>query len=124
MPSGDSATTLRSPPWAGPSLTSGLRPVSLWANGWVSSLSASALLALLVLFDQRNEQPSDEPFRVPRILQSQYTLGPDVWQGGLKALTDEGIFERVPDGHRGTVPHYRYRMHLDVIAGKVRCPQA
>lgn len=124
-------------------------PVTLWANGWVSYLPAAALLVLFVLFDQQTNpdrrrgphwmqpdsgvgppvgqsdpDPADrsDDIGVSRVLQSQYTLGPDVWHKGLAILETEGIVTRIRDGSRGFTPRYRYRTHDDVIADQVRCP--
>lgn len=124
-------------------------PLALWANGWVSYLPAAALMALLVLYDQqtnpdRRQGPHwmrpdsgvgppvgppapdaadrSDGIDVSRVLQTQYTIGPDVWHKGLAILVTEGIVTRIRDGSRGFAPRYRYRIHDDAIADQVRCP--
>lgn len=96
-------------------------PLDLWANGWVSALPARALLALFVLLDEHQIQGT-EWFRVPRVLQSQFTLGPDVWHGGLARLVDEGIVAERTQGTQGFVNRKEFRLHLDVIHAQSRCP--
>lgn len=97
-------------------------PLSFWANGWASTLPARALLALLVLLDVQSCDETDW-FGVPRVLQSQFTLGPDVWQSGLARLVREGIVDQRVDGTMGFVNRKQYRLNLEVIRTRSCCPR-
>lgn len=88
-------------------------PVSLWGNGWVSDLSGAALVALLVLLDQRSV--STRPVVVPRIRRSQYDITPSVWRKGRDELTSRGLLRIAPGPTAGVVVRDSYVVDYDRI---------
>lgn len=98
-------------------------PLTLWANGWVSALSAAALVSLVLLVDQAKDQHGiRHPIDVPRIRVSQYAVSKDIWAKGCEELASTGLIRREPHRTAGAVALSRYFLHPDVMATSVACP--
>lgn len=77
-------------------------PLAVWVNGTVSALSGRALAVLLVLWNFERAARG-EPFRVPKVKQSQFGLRNDLWHAGVTELEEFGCVRRVADKSRAPV---------------------
>lgn len=132
--------------WPGPPLD---LPGALWANGWVSTLRASELAVLLVLwtewrdavFYDRADAPAGtykrhattapwpppdttrRDFRMPRTRDSQYGLSKQLWSAGRHGLESLGLIETKDTAIGGAAPTVIYRIrrrNLDRLAPTIR----
>jgi hypothetical protein len=98
-------------------------PVSLWANGWVSELSAAALMVFLIVLDRPGPRRGNAaPFRVPRIRRSQYAATKAVWLKGRDELQSRGVITRKVGDRSGAVNRELYFLNLETIESKNLCP--
>ena len=97
-------------------------PATLWSNGWISELPASALCVLLALFDQAHHGRGVEEVTVPKIRSSQYTIRPDSWRAGIAALREHGLVTDVLRRPAGALTYHSYSVDFDQITTHRLCP--
>ena len=61
-------------------------PAELWANGWVTNLTAKSLITYLIIRNHSRE--AEGVIRIPKIRASQYALKPDHWAHGVNQLKE------------------------------------
>lgn len=82
-------------------------PAELWANGWVSGLSAKSLIAYTVLLIHRENNGRSH---VPKVRTHQHAITADLWAPAIKELTRHRL---VRTHHRdlvGAVPRIDYEL--------------
>jgi hypothetical protein len=75
-------------------------PVELWKNGWILSLSATALALLLVLLEHQGGHKQARYVVGPR--RDRYGLSPDTWTLARKELEDDHKILQVGRTPQGT----------------------
>ena len=92
-------------------------PVVLWANGWVSSLRGSSLVALMFLFDQRRQAGVGESefFEPRRVRANYYAITEDIWRRAVVDLETQGLLIRDRLGRAGAVSRFRVALRDEML---------
>jgi hypothetical protein len=93
-------------------------PFELWHNGWILSLSATALALLLVLIEHQGGYQTQARY-VIRQRRDRYGLSPDTWTLARKELEKHHLLAvgRTPQGSEFDYRRMRntYRVDLDIL---------
>jgi len=82
-------------------------PCVLWANGWVTELSAKSLIAYMIL---RNHRDPDGLSSVPKIRTHQYAFKADMWPPAIEQLEDKRLLRTHLIGSSGKAKIYDYEL--------------
>lgn len=82
-------------------------PAELWANGWVSGLSAKSLVVYLIVLNHKGEKLMSH---VPKIRLHQYGMSADLWTPAIEQLSKYKLLRTHNLGTAGAVKRLGYEV--------------